>query len=221
MISIIIGGGSLNKDFAGGFIKGFDESSLCIIACDKGYEACLALGLAPDIVVGDFDSISEEVKSALDKESARVIKLNPVKDDTDIEAALNLAIEATAEGDSIYILGGTGGRIDHLLGNISLLGFGCKKERRVKIVDECNSIQMIASGEKLELAKNTQFGKYISVFPYGGTCTGVTLNGFKYPLTDATVEGFNTLTVSNELVESEGFISLENGYLIICESKDN
>ena len=220
---VIIGGGNINTSFAKEFIDRLDKSSLSIMACDSGYENCLAIGLEPDIVIGDFDSISREAYEKLQHSNAEVIKLNPVKDDTDIEAAVNIAIHKTSFGEFIYILGGTGKRLDHFLGNVNLLGMGCLKQRKVVIVDEYNYIQMISAGQVLDLSREgeeAQFGHYVSIFPYGGKATGVTMAGFKYPLENATIEGFNTLTVSNEITEEVGSISLKEGYLIVCETRD-
>lgn len=220
---VIIGGGSINTSFAKEFIDRLDKSSLSIMACDSGYENCLAIGLEPDIVIGDFDSISREAYEKLQHSNAEVIKLNPVKDDTDIEAAVNIAIHKTSFGEFIYILGGTGKRLDHFLGNVNLLGMGCLKQRKVVIVDEYNYIQMISAGQVLDLSREgegAQFGHYVSIFSYGGKATGVTLIGFKYPLENATIEGFNTLTVSNEITEEVASISLKEGYLIVCETRD-
>lgn len=219
----IIGGGSINTSFAKEFIDRLDKSSLSIMACDSGYENCLDIGQEPDIVIGDFDSISKDAYEKLQNSNAEVIKLNPVKDDTDIEAALNIAIRKSMVGDYIYLLGATGKRLDHFLGNVNLLGMGCLKQRKVVIVDEYNYIQMISAGQTLSLSREgaeAQFGRYVSIFSYGGKATGVTMTGFKYPLENATIEGFNTLTVSNEITEEVGSITLKEGYLIVCETRD-
>ena len=223
MIVFIIAGGKLNPEFAKGFIADHSFDKTLFIACDSGFESCLSLGVNPDIVVGDFDSISDDAYKKIENTGAEVIKLNPVKDDTDTEFALRLAFKRTKNTDEIYILGGTGARIDHTLGNISLLGLGLKHDREVILVDDCNYIQMLAPGWTLELEKDGkfgQFGKYVSVFPYGGIASGVTMKGFKYPLHRATLEGFNTLTVSNEIVDNFATIHVAEGYLIVCESRD-
>ncbi|WP_028243555.1 thiamine diphosphokinase [Pseudobutyrivibrio ruminis] len=220
MIVFIIAGGTLNPDFAKGFIADHSFDKTLFIACDSGFESCLSLGVNPDIVVGDFDSISDDAYKKIEDTGAEVIKLNPIKDDTDTEFALCLAIKRTKNTDEIYILGGTGARIDHTLGNINLLGLGLKHDRDVILVDERNYILMLAPGWTLELEKGNQFGKYISVFPYAGIADGVTMKGFKYPLHRATLEGFNTLTVSNEIVDDFATIHVAEGYLIVCESRD-
>lgn len=223
MIVFIIAGGKLNPEFAKGFIADHSFDKTLFIACDSGFESCQLIGVSPDIIVGDFDSVSDEGFSDIEKSGAEIVKLNPIKDDTDTEAALLIAFKRTKDIDEIYIIGGTGARIDHTLGNINLLGLGLKHDREVILVDDRNYIQMLAPGWTLELEKDGkfgQFGKYVSVFPYGGIAAGVTMKGFKYPLHRATLEGFNTLTVSNEIVEDFASIHVAEGYLIVCESRD-
>ncbi len=216
----IISGGSVQKDFAKDFINKTSGDNKLIIACDKGYEHCISMNIKPDITIGDFDSISKDKFELMSSSDTELIKLNPIKDDTDTEAALNIAIDKTTKKDCVYILGATGTRLDHVIGNISLIGLGLKKDRTVVIVDENNYIRMIKANESITISKKEQFGKYISVFPYGGIAEGVSMTGFKYPLEKAIIKGFNTLTVSNEIVDEAANISLDKGYLIICETRD-
>ncbi|SCZ76727.1 thiamine diphosphokinase [Pseudobutyrivibrio xylanivorans] len=220
MIVVIIAGGNIDEKFTGGFIEDLDESSLFLIACDKGYEACERIGVKPDVLIGDFDSAKGDVSSRATAAGVQVITLNPVKDDTDTEAALDLAIKKTSEDDEIFLLGATGTRLDHVLGNISLVGKGLKAGRMVTMMDSHNSIQMIQPGETYVVEKDYQFGKYISVFPYMGPVKGLNMTGFKYPVKDGEIQGFSTLTVSNELAEDEGVITIEEGTLIVIESVD-
>ncbi|MCR5581599.1 MAG: thiamine diphosphokinase [Pseudobutyrivibrio sp.] len=219
MTVFIISGGSMDYDFARDFIAKKSHDTYTI-ACDKGFEHCLKLGITPDVTIGDFDSISKEGLEAISELCPEVIKLNPIKDDTDTEAALGIAIEHTEDTDDIYILGATGTRLDHVLGNINLLGLGLKQKRRVALVDSHNLIRMISGGDRLSMSKPDSFGRYVSFFPYDGKAYGVTLKGFKYPLSEATLEGFNTLTVSNEIVDGVAHVTLDKGYLIVCESRD-
>ena len=220
MTVVIIAGGSIDKEFAGGFIKGLDESSLFIIACDKGYESCLNLGVRPSLIIGDFDSAAEESYDKAKASGIELIKLNPIKDDTDAEAALDIAISKTESEDTIYLLGATGTRLDHVMGNIGLVGKGLKQNRKVIMVDKHNRIRMITNQQSYSLSKEDAFGKYVSVFAYLGPVKGLTMTGFKYPVEGAEVTGFNTLTVSNELVEDTGVITIESGYLVIMETAD-
>lgn len=105
--------------------------------------------LTPDWIIGDFDSASSEALDYFGGQSdISWIRLNPVKDDTDTESAIRKAIALGAE--KITLLGATGTRIDHLLGNIELLGIGLQNHIPIQIVDERNRIRMIGAGITLE-----------------------------------------------------------------------
>ena len=141
--------------------------------------------------------------------------LNPEKDDTDSECALQIALDHGA--DHIIIIGATGTRIDHVLGNISLLGKAMSEGKMAELLDTHNRIRMI--NNELEIEKNKQYGKYVSIIP---VCKNnkITLEGFKYPLKDYTFEGFNTLGISNEIVDDIAKITVNEGQYIVIESKD-
>ena len=182
-----------------------------IIACDRGYVYCERLGLTPDLFIGDFDSYSGAVAPGV-----AVELLIPEKDDTDTESAIRLAIRRGAE--CITLLGATGTRLDHVLGNIELLGIGLKAGIPIQICDAHNRICMIDRG--MTLARKEQFGTYVSLIPYTECVEHLTLKGFKYPLTDACLRGFCSLGVSNEIVADTAEISFESGILLVVESKD-
>ena len=74
--------------------------------------------------------------------------------------------------------------------------------------------------QPLTIRKAEQYGKYVSLIPFSEKVSGVTLRGLKYPLTDYTMGGFNSLGISNEIVSDEASISLSSGQLIVIESKD-
>ena len=143
-------------------------------------------------------------------------RLQPIKDDTDTEAALMLALERT-EGD-IVILGGTGTRLDHVLGNISILGKAFSFHRNVVLLDSHNRICLVK--DAWSIAKKEQFGNYVSVFPMQGVARGVTMKGFYYPLTDVTLTGYTSLGVSNEIVDEKASVFVREGVLIVIESRD-
>lgn len=214
MKTFIFSGGTTDIAFAADVLA--EETDVTAIAVDRGLDTCLSLGISPDVVIGDFDSVSEEGRLFLKDNAARVRKLNPIKDDTDTEAALDYALAHT-EGE-IVILGGTGTRIDHLLGNLSILGKAFAYDRDVVLLDTHNRIRLVR--DTFRIAKEKQFGSYISVFPWQGTARGVTETGFFYPLSDAVLTGVTSLGVSNEIVEEEAVISVEEGVLMVIESRD-
>ena len=212
---LIVSGGSLNKEFVTKVVgQGkYDR----ILAADSGMNALYAAAVTPDIIIGDFDSADEKILRFFQQNKAiDFCTLNPEKDDTDTEFAIRESIRRGA--DSITIIGGTGTRLDHVLGNISLLGIGLEEQVSMELLDEHNRIRMIQ--DALTLEKETQYGKYVSLIPYGGDVQGVTLRGFKYPLSDYTMGGFNSLGISNEIVDNRAEIRFRSGILLVIESKD-
>lgn len=212
---LIVSGGSLNKEFVTKVVgQGrYDR----ILAADSGMNALYAAAVTPDIIIGDFDSADEKILAFFQQNKAiDFCTLNPEKDDTDTEFAIRESIRRGA--DSITIIGGTGTRLDHVLGNISLLGIGLEEGVRMELLDAHNRICMI--DHSVTLKKKEQYGNYLSLIPYNGKVTGVTLKGLKYPLHDYTMGGFNSLGISNEIVDDEASIELTSGQLLVIESRD-
>ena len=203
--TIIVSGGNIHSDFALDFLK---KNEACLIAADKGLEFFLEHQLLPDAVIGDFDSLSEDGKKFLEiqeersmdseipyggmtewklqkgfgneKKEIKVIRLRPEKDDSDTQSAMNYAIRTGAK--KIVIFGVTGNRVDHLMANFGLLVLAQNQGAEVTLVDQYNYMKLISDGTVLK--KSEQFGKYVSFFPFGGNVTDLTLEGFKYPLSN-------------------------------------
>ncbi|MEE3481467.1 MAG: thiamine diphosphokinase [Lachnospiraceae bacterium] len=220
-VIFIFSGGTLDDHFAEGALK--QNPGAKIIAADRGLEAAERLGIRPDFIIGDFDSASEEaVKeayAAAEKYGTQIRRLNPVKDDTDTEAAVKAANELYPGPGTIYILGGTGTRLDHVLGNLSILGMGYTYGKDIILMDPHNRARMYFPGT-YTMRREDFFGTYVSFFPIGEPVAGLTLSGFKYPLSEAVLHGLSTLAVSNEAKEEEETISFRSGRLLMIESKD-
>lgn len=213
---MIISGGTIEDGFAYEVIQ--KEQPEMIIAADAGMGFLYRKQIKPDVIVGDFDSVEPEVLAYFKAESdIEIQKLNPVKDDTDTEYAIRLAISRGAE--QITILGGTGSRLDHVLGNIELLGIGMEAGVPLILLDAHNRIRMTKTG--MTIRKEEQFGKYVSLLPYSEEVTHLYLKGFKYPLSDACLKGFSSLGISNEIEAEKGKIDFDEGILIVVESKDS
>ena len=212
---MIVSGGSLNKEFVTKVVgQGrYDR----ILAADSGMNALYAAAVTPDIIIGDFDSADKKILAFFQQnKEIDFCTLNPEKDDTDTEFAIRESIRRGA--DSITIIGGTGTRLDHVLGNISLLGIGLEEGVRMELLDAHYRVSMI--DHSVTLKKKEQYGNYLSLIPYNGNVTGVTLKGLKYPLHDYTMGGFNSLGISNEIVDDEASIELTSGQLLVIESRD-
>ena len=220
--TVIVSGGMIQKDFALDFIKKLREErngeKLVLMAADRGLDFFRETGLTPDLADGDFDSLSDEGKSYLKSLSGtEIVKLQPEKDDTDTQSTLNLAIQRGAK--EILILGATGGRMDHFIGNLGLLMLGYQKGVRVILADAQNYICLVESGQILR--KDRQFGKFVSFFAAWEDVEGLTLKGFKYPLDHFHLRTAECgLTISNEIQEEQAEITYEKGNLMMIMSRD-
>lgn len=239
--TIIVSGGDIQSDFALYFLKKNIEKAgrenIRLIAADRGLEFFLDYLILPDVVIGDFDSLSEDGKNFLEMQSedipyggmlewklqkgegkvVEVVRLRPEKDDPDTQSAMNYAIQNGAK--EIVILGVTGNRVDHLMANFGLLILAQKQGAEVALADRYNYMKLISSGTILKKAE--QFGKYVSFFPLGGDVTGLTLEGFKYPLDKYHLTTADSgLTVSNEISEEYAKVTYESGTLLMIMSRD-
>ena len=150
--------------------------------------------------------------------SIGIREYNPVKDATDTQIAVELALGLGSS--RITILGGTGSRVDHMLGNIQTMYLALEKGVECQMLDPNNRVRLIR--DRFCLRREEQYGDYFSLIPLTTDVTGVTLRGVKYPLTDYhfTVRGSAGLGVSNEITGEEAQISMKSGILILIESRD-
>lgn len=212
---LVVTGGNTDYEFACDLIKksGYEV----IIAADSGMNFLYKNNIMPDVVVGDFDSVDKEALEYFRAfENIEIQMLNPEKDDTDTEYAIRYAISKGA--DSITLIGATGTRLDHVMANICLLGIGFEENVEIEIIDKNNRIRLMNHSFSIE--KNKQFGKYISLIPFEKVVKGVTLKGMKYNLDDYDMGGYNSLGVSNEIVDDVAEISFKEGVMLVIESKD-
>ena len=212
---VIISGGMIQDAFAGELVRdgGFDV----ILAADSGMEFLRREQIIPDIIIGDFDSVKPETLAYFRSFPEITWEtLNPVKDDTDTEFAIRYALGH--EASFITLLGATGTRLDHVLGNISILGIAEDAGVSIEMLDANNRITMHKTA--FSIPKEKQFGKYVSLIPYGGEVKGLTLTGMKYPLSDAVLGLYNSLGISNEITGDVAEITFESGTLIAVESID-
>lgn len=213
--ALIISGGSIDTEFASRYFK--EHQPDITIAVDSGMQFFYDIGRTPDIIVGDFDSAAPQVMEYFKcQQGIEIICLIPEKDDTDTEAALHRAAEAGCK--KIHLLGATGNRLDHMLGNIELLGIGIEEGIEILMADKNNRLRMVKEG--IILKKEEQYGKFVSLIPFTPEVKGVTLRGMKYPLTDYCLTCFHSLGISNEIIEDAGEITFSEGILLVIESKD-
>ncbi len=212
---LIITGGSVEVSFAAAFLEKYKYDKL--YAVDKGIETISRLDIKPDLLLGDFDSVASVVLDEYIRDNdIKVVRHNPIKDATDTELAIDKAIEAGA--DEIYILGATGTRIDHMLGNIHCLYKALSNGVKCVLWDSHNRIELIDA--PIQIVKNDMFGKYVSFIPFGNTVEELTLRGFKYNLDKYTLEYGTSIGVSNEVTKDTASVDFSRGILIYFQTRD-
>ncbi len=212
---LILSGGRIDPEFARDYLK--DKHYDLIISADSGIDFCRQAELMPDVILGDFDSASPQAMAFYKGECPERIETFPARKDwTDTELAVRKALEAGA--GQITVLGATGTRLDHVLGNIQLLKQALDAGAECVLVDAHNRIRM--TDRSLILQKKEQFGTYVSLIPFTPQVTGLTLRGFSYDVDQAVLESGRTLGISNEICREEAKIDLESGILLVMESRD-
>lgn len=208
---IVIGAGDLTM---GEILLG--EEDFCI-AVDGGLSYCPILNVEPDLIIGDFDSVSDQEKEAvalLQQEiPERVICLPTQKDDTDMLAALKYGLELGYRDFRIYA--GTGGRLDHTFANIQCLLYLKNHGACGYLVDGTGMI-LVLQNESVSFRKELE--GYLSLFSLGKEAKGVSISGMKYLLKDAVITNDFPIGISNEFVGEESTISVEDGELVCMVS---
>jgi thiamine pyrophosphokinase len=199
-------------------LKVFNDDESIWVGVDRGVFTLLSIGLMPFASFGDFDSVTEEEWQEIQSKVTQLEKFIPEKDETDTELALNWAVSKKPR--LIRLFGATGGRIDHFLANIQLLlkhmptQNGCE----IHLIDNKNIVYIKGTGSHsiTELIGK----KYISFVPATMDVAGLTLSGFKFPLTNRHISIGSTLCISNELISDHGTFSFTEGILIVIRSQD-
>jgi thiamine pyrophosphokinase len=203
-VCYIVGAGVLGES-----VFAFKNRGL-LIAADGGYKRLKELGLIPDFLVGDFDSL-ENVPEDVPSE-----KYSKEKDQTDMMIAINKGFDLGY--NSFVIYGGLGGRLDHSMANIQLLNYISKKRSRGHLILG-ESIITVITDDKYKI--KAQDKGYLSVFSLGESAKGVTLAGLRYGVKDAELNNHYPIGVSNEFMGEDVSIEVKVGSLMILWNSKN
>ena len=179
-----------------------------VICADGGADNALALGLQPQVVVGDLDSFDSDLQAQLEDDGCQFIAHPARKDETDLELALYYAIEHGV--DEILILGALGGRIDQTLANVLLLALPELRSVKVKILDGRQEVFLVRD----EALIKGQVGDTLSLLPLTEEVTGIYTEGLEYPLENGTLYLGPALGVSNTLTASQARVRVSQGLLL-------
>jgi thiamine pyrophosphokinase len=176
-----------------------------VIAADSGASEALRLGYKVDLVVGDMDSIYEATLEAVRASGGAVERHTSDNDATHLELALD---RATASGATrIIVAGGGGGRLDHLLGNLTLLASPRFEGVRIDAVFGAATVHVIRGRREIP----GEQGRLVSLFALGGPARGVTTTGLRWALADAELSPGSSLGISNEMTEEVASVEVSEG----------
>jgi len=208
----IITGGFLEETFLTEYIDRHPGELRVVV--DGALEVTHRLGIKPDFIVGDFDTVNNDLLAHYEK--SIILRHPPEKDQTDTELAIETALDAGCR--ELIFFGATGSRLDHSLANIFLLESLLKQGITAELLNENNRLYLKNRG--FTLHRNTTWGSYLSLLPLSETVEEVTLTGFKYPVEKLTFHRERTLGISNEITEEEARVEFSKGTFIVVESRD-
>lgn len=209
----IVSGGSLG-DWALDRLRQSDT----LVGADRGALFLVRHGFRPHVALGDFDSVSPEEREEIRRSSETFIDCDPVmKDWTDTEMAFHWALDRRPR--EIALLGALGTRFDHSLANVHLLRKGLDAGVDCYVADPCNEIRLLGPEKALTLVRGAF--AHVSLLPLSLEVKGITLEGFQYPLADATILLGQSLGISNVLVRESGQVRIREGLLLAIQSKDD
>ena len=186
-------------------IKSLCTSDDFIVCADSGYSFAKKAGLTPNLIIGDFDSLKEELP-----QNTEVVKLNTHKDDTDTE---HCVMECIRRGyKDFLLLGSIGGRTDHTFANIATLAFLSEYNYNGIARNNGEEIRILKEGS---YEMNNKKGLIFSVFPYGCESANVTYKGAEYMLNNKTLTYNVSRGISNVFVDDEAEITINRGRAIL------
>lgn len=200
---VIVGGADIN---CYDFIRNKISEEDYFIFCDSGLRHKKNLSVEPSLIVGDFDSFENPHLSA------ETIVLPCEKDDTDTVFAVK---EAVKRGFSDFLLIGTvGGRLDHTLGNVSILLYLFSLGKKAEMIDDYSEMQIV-SNETVFVSPDYSFFSLLNI---SGEAEGITVKNAKYPLRDAVITSEYQYGISNEtLPEKSSEITVKKGKMLLIK----
>ena len=183
-----------------------------VIAADSGYRNAKKMGVVPNLLLGDFDSLNQSEKLPEDLE---ILQVPAEKDDTDTQLAVKVALERGAK--QLVIIGGLDGRLDHTLSNLAILEDLASKHISGVITNGQNRVRFIRDNGVILMRDGF---RYFSILAADPVVKGVSVDGCKYPLKKAKLLRTNQYAVSNEIIGNCALIEIKKGGAWVVESND-
>lgn len=212
MYAIVVANGDLNDGPAVQAVLAHPSPRL-VIAVDGGLRLVAKLGLKPDIVMGDMDSVGPAQLAEAVAQGAEIRAFPKHKDETDLELAL---AEAARRGcDTIRVIGFLGDRLDQTIGNVYLLALPVLDGCDIRLVSHAQTTWLARPGETVI---NGQAGDTLSLLPLAGDATGIVTQGLEYPLRHETLAFGPARGMSNVLLRTQASFTFEHGLLLVIHT---
>jgi thiamine pyrophosphokinase len=200
---------------------GWDAAVADIVAADGGFARALEIGLRPDVLVGDLDSLDPALLAAAEADGVPVRRARPDKDESDAELAMLAVIERGAT--RITVLGAFGGpRLDHALANLWLLAHPALAPAAIVLLDAGSRVLLIQApdpaGGPVTCGLPGPAGATITLLPFGGDVAGITTAGLAYPLLDEPLTVGPARGLSNVRTGADAGVTVRSGRLLVVES---
>ncbi len=184
-----------------------------IIGVDSGVDRAHEVGRKVDIAVGDFDSVTARGLVAAERAGATLIRHPTVKDKTDLELAIDVAIDRSPE--RILLVSMSGGRSDHAVAGLMLMSDHRFRELDVDLLLDDARVAVVQDRRTL----TGLVDDIVSLVPIGGDCLGVTTSGLRYPLDDETLHVAGGRGVSNLMASPVAVVSVGSGTLLAFQPR--
>lgn len=212
MHTVVVASGELPAGFEQEVGATLRDADL-VVAADGGLLHCRVCEVWPDVLVGDLDSVHGDDVSRARANGVQVSVHPTDKNATDLELALDLAVERGAS--SISVVCAFGGRLDHELATIGLLAADQWAQIDLKATDGRRQLWVVRNAVSPQLA----IGRTVSLVPWSNEVTGVTTTGLQWPLRGETLPRGSTRGVSNIVIDDSASISIETGVLLIVSDQ--
>jgi thiamine pyrophosphokinase len=185
-----------------------------IIAADGGTRHALTLGRMPAVIIGDLDSLTPEARREVESAGAQLIPYSRDKDETDLELAIQYALRAGAS--QILLVGVLGQRLDHTLGNLSLLSDPALSNVDIRADDGIE--EAFFCRDQVQI--HGQAGDTVSLIPWGQPVRDVHTLELKWPLSGETLDPHKTRGVSNEMLAATAEVRIGSGLLLVVHRRN-
>ena len=214
-VVVLVNGAPMPASLLDDVADAIDAATLSV-AADGGLSHADRAGRGVDVVIGDLDSVEPDMLERARASGSEVIAHPTDKDATDLDLALELvALRWDGTGPArVLVVGGHGGRTDHLLGNLLLIASERHRELRITMWSGVEVVTIVRDAAQLM----RHSGTVVSLLAANGPATGVTTSGLRFPLDDATLEPGASIGLSNELTGERAEVHVRTGALIAIQS---